>query len=424
MFGFLKSKDMPAMQEEIKKGLTGEEAEKLKRDTKILNQQLLSARDESNVYKAYIRFATVHTRLITLETQLKIQSICQMSSDLAELSENISASTEELFASTTTLNEHMGDLNTRNLSNLDRLNDLESVKSDLADSFKSVLVNADELHDQVATIDQISDEITSVANQTNLLSLNAAIEAARVGEEGKGFAVVAGEVRKLSQQTKDSIENVNSVSKNIRHKAEITKTAIDVLETAVDKFISGTTEVAENMKESAEGFNHSVIQLNETTQGIEQQALSAESLAKIATDLNCSAEIGITVVENAMLLRNSLDRTTNIQDTGQLLTNLALRLIDHAKFLENVVDNYKTLHDLPDHHSCAFGKWYDSSIKEYGHIPAFVNMEDAHEKFHTCATRFVHDNTPENVSELQLASSKILSSFIELLEYFQRGMNK
>lgn len=421
MFSFLKSKEVPVRQEPVNVGMPRENTDKLKKEVTDLNQKLQVAQNETNVYKAYIRFATVHTRLITLETQLKTDGICSMSSALAELSESISASTEELFASTTALNEHMGNLNTRNMSNLDRLNDLESVKSDLAESFKSVLVNADELHDQVATIDQISDEITSVANQTNLLSLNAAIEAARVGEEGKGFAVVAGEVRKLSQQTKDSIENVNSVSKNIRHKAEITKSAIDVLETAVDKFISGTTEVSENMKESAAGFDQSVTQLSETTQGIEQQAQSAEHLAKIATDLNCSAEIGATVVENAMLLRNTLDRTTKVLENNHLLTNLALRLIDHANFLENVIDNYKNLHDLPDHHSCAFGKWYDEHLKQYAYIPAFAAMEDIHAKFHSCANAFVQNNTPENVSELQVASSKILSQFIDLLEYYEEN---
>ena len=412
---------------ESKEGLTEshlqsqENVAKLKAEKEKVLQKLNYAMDEQNVYKPYIYFATVHTRLITLETSLKLKGICTMSSKLAELSETISASTEELFATTSTLNEHMHALNDRNLSNLNRLKDLEDVRTNLSESFKSVSVNADELHDQVATIDQISDEITSVANQTNLLSLNAAIEAARVGEEGKGFAVVAGEVRKLSQQTKDSIENVNSVSKNIRQKAEITKSAIDLLETAVEKFISGTSEVSGTMKESAHALEQSVQQLNETTQGVEQQAISSESLAKLAIDLNCTAEIGTTVVENALLLRNSLFDITHITGNGDLLTNLALRLVDHAKFLENIIDDYANLRNLTDHHSCAFGKWYDANIQSYNHIPAFVQMGSVHEQFHQAAQNFVNNPVAENASELQITSGKILRQFIELISYFEKN---
>ena len=67
------------------------------------------------------------------------------------------------------------------------------------------------LFDNTSKITDILDDINSVAGQTNLLALNASIEAARAGESGKGFAVVAEEIRKLSEQSKESAVSIQEI---------------------------------------------------------------------------------------------------------------------------------------------------------------------------------------------------------------------
>ncbi|MCU6599299.1 methyl-accepting chemotaxis protein [Peribacillus frigoritolerans] len=78
-------------------------------------------------------------------------------------------------------------------------------------------------------IERIVTIITSIAEQTNLLALNAAIEAARAGENGKGFAVVAGEVRKLSENTKDSVSEVVKLVNGIAHFTNVMNTSISMV---------------------------------------------------------------------------------------------------------------------------------------------------------------------------------------------------
>ncbi len=200
---------------------------------------------------------------------------------------------------------------------------MEKIKKSVYES----AVKIKELGDQSQKIGEIIQVIDDIAEQTNLLALNAAIEAARAGEHGKGFAVVADEVRKLAERsgkaTKEIAELINNIQKGT--------------EKAVEAMGHGTTEVEEGAK-----LAHDAGQaLQEILETVELSLKQTQNISNAAQQLNDSSTAVVVAVENVAAiteqnLASTQEMTAGTDSTVHAIGQIYMTTEKDAAISENI----------------------------------------------------------------------------------------
>ncbi len=196
--------------------------------------------------------------------------------------------------------------------------------------FKEVQQTVGELIDEMKNISDIVITINNISEQTNLLSLNASIEAARVGEMGKGFAVVANEIQKLSEQTKGATKNIASIIGGIDTLVEKTKKSFtetyEQSEAQIGAYLEMDNSIADmktaldSMIDITKLINNEIIDIeknkNEVIEATSGIAVVSQEIAALSEEVTASSEEQIQAFDTVTQSSEELVALSqNLKDT-------------------------------------------------------------------------------------------------------------
>ena len=353
------------------------------------------------------------------------EMLVEFSYEMASLSESNVAIVQETNASMTQVNEtvvqaattlnelsgHSEELLVRNNNGLKQIMEVTQLKEEVMEQSEKMKVQIEKLVEMTRSIYEIVGGVSKIADQTNLLALNASIEAARAGEHGRGFAVVADEIRKLADDTKTNLDNMNSFVRDIQTTAHEGIASMDNTLKSTENMSDQIDNVTVTINENVQMLNNSISEIREINYSVsgiqtatdeinaamDNSSKDAENLSEMTIQINeyalkskeyssIVADIDDRLSQTTKDMMDALAGGQNAMADSEIIDIVEKALRSHTIWtnkLEGIVENMKVEPLQTDGNRCAFGHYYNSITIANPEIQEiWASIDSIHMEFH------------------------------------------
>ena len=362
-----------------------------------------------NTVSEFLAMITISGEKLNSDTKILKDSATDLSSSAntqASSLEETAASVEEITSIIKSSNEKVNKMSILAAALNKSALEGENLALKTTSSMESIDNEVNSINDAITVIDQI-------AFQTNILSLNAAVEAATAGEAGKGFAVVAQEVRNLASRSAEAAKEIKDLVSSATLKAnEGKKISKDMIEgyTLLNAKISETIELITDVTSATKEQEHGIVQINDAINSLDQatqlNASSASSINDLAHEVSVLSDDLLSIASKAKYEENKKDEVCDVEFVFLInkLKNdhIVFKDVNFAKVGEENVSSWK----VKTCTECNLGKWIkeeENKSSSFANNTNWTNLKKYHEDLHLSVQEYINLNA-QKVSNAELAS--------------------